>query len=109
MKAKANPVFFISLVGVDIDGKVEDHEHIFDIYTKTYDFISSDVDVKSAQNIWESYEEQNKGSDKKNIDIYSLVERFVQKHPNASYVLDEVPFLWSNKSKSKCIIVTIFQ
>jgi len=31
-------VFFISLVGVDEKGFVDDHEHIYDIYTKLFDF-----------------------------------------------------------------------
>ena len=48
-KPKADPVFFISLVGVkERSGIVDDHEHIFDIYTKEYDFDDSDVEVKSG-------------------------------------------------------------
>ena len=88
-----DPVFFISLVGVNIRGKVEDYEHIFDIYTKAYDFTASEVVVKSAQDLWDFYEAQKKGSDKTEVDIYTLVECFVQNNPNAHYVLDEVPFL----------------
>ena len=90
-------MFFISFVGVDKHGIVEDYEHIFDIYTKLYDFVSSDVGIKSAQDIWEYYEAQNKGSDKTKIDIYTLVEFFVRNHPNGHYVMDEVPFFTSKR------------
>ena len=93
LKQTASPVFFISLVGVDRYGEVDDHESIFVIYTKKYDFTSSDVLVKSAQDLWDFYELSHPGSDKKKIDIYTLVEYFVQSHPDAHYVLDEVPFL----------------
>ena len=61
---------------------MDDWEHLFDIYSKAYDFNSSDVIVKSAQDLWEFYEAQNKGSDKEEVDIYTLVEYFVQNHPN---------------------------
>ena len=101
LKLKADPVFFISLVGVDAWGKVDDYEHIYDIYTKLYDFTSGDVIVKSAQDLREYYEAQNKGSDRKKIDIYALVEYFVQNHPNGHFVLDEVPFLVDPESKYK--------
>ena len=36
-----NPVFFISLVGVDENGFVDEHERIFDLYTELYDFPST--------------------------------------------------------------------
>ena len=108
LKLKADPVFFLSLVGI-VDnvglgvepGQVDDYEYIFDIYTKSYDFISSDVVVKSAQDLWEFYEAQNKGSDKRKIDIYTLVEYFVQNNSNGHFVLDEVPFL---RKSGKCKI-----
>ena len=113
LKQNAAIVYFLSLVGVDHKGNVDSHEHIFDIYTKKYDFMLTDVEVKSAQDLWEFYEAQNKGSEKWNIDIYTLVEYFVQSHPNAHYVLDEVPFLGTDGSKYKmhnfnsCIYTTI--
>jgi hypothetical protein len=93
LKSKAYPVFFFSLVGVDKKGIVDDHESIFDIYTKFYDFVASDVVVQSSQDLWDFYVNQNKSSDKKNVDIYTLVEYFVQSYSNAHYVLDEVPFI----------------
>ena len=92
-KPQADQVFFLSLVGVDEYGKVEEDEHIFDIYTKHYDFNESDVDVKSAQDLWEFYEKHNSGSSKRKVDIYQLVENFVKHHPRAHFILDECPFL----------------
>ena len=34
LKPKVDRVFLISIVGVDKDGFVAEHEHIFDIFTK---------------------------------------------------------------------------
>ena len=92
LKPKAVPVFFISLVGADFRGDVQKEEGIYDIYTKEYDFKDSAVMVKSAQDLWDDYA-QNNGSDRKSIDIYALVEHFVQQHPDAHFILDECPFL----------------
>ena len=48
-KTKANPVFFISLVGANsLKGFVDKDEYIFDIYTTEYDFQGSNVKVVSA-------------------------------------------------------------
>ena len=43
IKPKADPVFFISLVGTDREGTVDDHEHIFDIYTSIHTFMRSHI------------------------------------------------------------------
>ena len=98
-KLKADPVFFLSLVGVGPWGHVDEHEHIFDIYTRFYDFKSSGVHFQSAQDLWVFYKAGNKGSDKKDIDIYTLVQHFVKHHPDGNFVLDEVPFLANCKFK----------
>ena len=83
------------MVGVDGKGIVDDHHHIFDIFTKLYDFSGSNVQVKvmSAQDLWKFYESEIKGADKKKVNIYQLVEFFVRHHPFAHYILDECPFL----------------
>ena len=70
-----------------------EHEHIFDIYSKGYDFLGTNVKVKSAQDLWSFYESKNKGADRKNFDIYFLIEYFVKHHPNGHYVLDEFPIM----------------
>ena len=111
LKSKADPVFFISLVGIcdkydktgmlKKEGIVDEDEHIFDIYTKTYDFLGSDVQVISAQDLWAFYESKHYGADRKQADIFILVEFFVQSHPNGHYVLDECPFLMVGEELGK--------
>ena len=94
-KNRPNPVFFVSLVGVV--GFVDKDEYIFDIYTKAYEFQDSSVKVISAQDLWTFYESKNKGADQSKIDIYCLVEYFVQHHLDGHFVLDECPFLMDGK------------
>ena len=98
-KNKANPVFFISLAAVDRDGIVEKVEYIFDVYTKSYDFHGSYVKVVSAQDLWKFYKRKNcnRRNDRRNINIYELVEFFIGHHPNGHFVLDECPFLSDGK------------
>ena len=95
MKLKADPVFFISLTGLDKGrrGLVDEYEHIFDIFTKEYDFLGSDVKVISAQDLWDFYEKCHDGADEKMINIYRLAEFFVEKHCNGHFVFDECPFI----------------
>ena len=92
-KDKANPVFFISMVGVDRNGIVDDHQHIFDVYSKLYDFLGINVQIKSAQDLWSFYEDRNKGVDRMEINVYELVEFFVRHHPDGHFILDECPFI----------------
>ena len=77
-------------------GNILNDEHIFDLYTKWYDFWGSTVEVKSAQDLYTYCSELTKNEKrltKQKWDIYSLVEKFMEHHPHAHYVLDEVPFL----------------
>ena len=70
LKSKPDPVFFLSLAGVDVCGKVEEHERLFDIFTKLYDFCGCNVQVLSAQDMWTYYESKNKGAKRENVNIY---------------------------------------
>ena len=99
-KPKADPVFFISLVGVDSLGVVDEYEHIFDIYTKAYDFQGSDVKVKSAQDLWKFYKKRHIFTRRRNVNIFTLAKYFVKKHSNGNYILDECPFIDQCTSKS---------
>ena len=101
MKPNPDSVFFMSFVGVNPRGFVEEHEHIFDIYTKEYDFLGCDVKVISAQDLWDFYESKHPGADKKKIDIYTMAELFVDQHSNAHFVVDECPFKSPAFSKLK--------
>ena len=84
-------------MGVDEYGEVDDHEHLFDIFTKIYDFHGSKIRVLSAQDLWTFYESKNKGAKRQDVDIYALVEFFIHHHANANIVLDECPFLRSGE------------
>ena len=96
LKVKANPVFFISLVGLSWKGLssiVDKDEYIFDIYTKSYDFQGSSVKILSAQDLWAFYQSKNQRANREKVDIYCLVEYFIQHHLDGNFVLDECPFL----------------
>ena len=93
LNPKPRPVYFISLVGVDKYGKVDDHEHIFDLYTKLYDFDGVDVEVRSAQDLLSFYQHHN--SDTPNI--YTLVKFFIRSNPDGHFILDECPFIKRSK------------
>ena len=82
----------MSFVGVDVYGFAKEHEHIFDIYTKEYDFLGCDVKVISAQDLWDFYESTHLGADIEAIDVYTMAEFFVDQHPNGHFVVDECPF-----------------
>ena len=93
LKSKPDPVFFLSLVGVGSGGKVDEYEHLFDIFTKLYDFSGCKVQVLSAQDLWTFYQSENEGAKGNAVSIYDLVEFFIQHHPNGHFIFDECPFL----------------
>ena len=106
MKSVADPVFFISMVGLAYDrfgdmisGIVHEHEYLFDIYTRIYDFVGTNVRVLSAQDLLTFYLSKNKSANREDVDIYKLVEFFIQHHSNGHFILDECPFLKPNYSK----------
>ena len=82
----------MSLVGVDRRGFVERDQHIFDIYTKEYDFLGYDVTVLSAQDLYDFYESKNSVAHRREIDVYTMAEFFVEQHSNGHFVVDECPF-----------------
>ena len=90
--ASAKQVYFISMVGVNEYGVVDEHEHIFDIYSKEYDFFGCDVKAISAQDLWNFYKYMHKKADRKKIDIYTMAEFFVDQHRNGHFVVDECSF-----------------
>ena len=92
LQTNPDPVFFISLVGVDEDGFLDEHDHIFDLYTKLYDFQGSNVKVISAQDLHSFYTSNHKMETRKKVDVYTMAEFFVEKHSNGHFVVDECPF-----------------
>ena len=89
LKQNPDPVFFISLVGVDERGNVDQDEHIFDIYTRLYDFLGSKVKVLCAQDLRDFYKSKHQG---KVADVYQMAEFFVEEHSNGHFIVDECPF-----------------
>ena len=83
---------------MDRKGFVEEHEHIFDIYTKEYDFLGSNVKVISAQDLRDFYKKHHKMKTFRNflsgkkVDVYTMAKFFVRQHPNGHFVVDECPF-----------------
>ena len=76
-------MYYISLVGVDQYGFVEEDEYIFDIYTKLYDFVGTNVNVLSAQDLWEFYKQHNNQEDSGdilNIDLSKLGDSAERDH-----------------------------
>ena len=82
----------MSLVGFNFQGYVEEHEHIFDIYTKQYDFLGCDVKVITAQHLRDFYKSKHPGADRSKIDVYTMAEFFVDQHSNGHFIVDECPF-----------------
>ena len=106
LKVKADPVFFISMVGFVyeihgnmISGFVDEYEHLFDIYSKAYDFPGRNVKVISAQYLWKFYKRKRwyKWNKRRHVNIHELVEFFIHHHPNGHFVLDECPILRTSK------------
>lgn len=101
-KPIADPVYYISLVGVDEWGFVEQDEYIFDTYTKLYDFVGADIKVKSAQDLWAFYKQHQKVDElqqTKTHDIYKIVELFIKNNSNGHFIIDECPIL-----RGKCYL-----
>ena len=89
---------------MDALGFVDKHEHIFDIYTKQYDFFACNVKVISAQDLNKFYAKHHKletfrnffrikrVNRRKKVDVYTMAEFFVVQHSNGHFVVDECPF-----------------
>ena len=101
-KPSADPVYYISLLGVDGKGIVDEYEYIFDIYTRLFDFTDTDVKAKSSQDLWAFYRLHHKldPSEKLKVDIYTIVECFIQQNSNGHFIIDECPIL-RGKDNSK--------
>jgi hypothetical protein len=80
-------------------------EHQIFLSWKWLDSQSSDVNVKSTQDLLEFYSKKKNTlyiklfGNKNNIDVYKPVEYVFKKHSIGHFVLDEVPIL---KTNSKC-------
>ena len=89
-------VFYISLAGVDNHGRVTKHLQIFDICTKLYDFLGTDVIAVNSQDLLAFATVHGKH----NITgIYQLVAYYIEHHNDGHFFIDECPVLRST-SKS---------
>ena len=116
-KPIADPVYYISLLGVDEYGFFEEDEYIFDVYTKEYDFDVTNVKVLNAQDLMEFYEQHHVDEAPKwenfkraikmdsKINIYQLLEYFIKHNCNGHFIIDECPILLAG---SPLIIVREF-
>ena len=87
-------IYFLSLAASNKYGLPEKHRSIFDILSEEYDFQSTNVNFVDAQQLRSFYEENNNSLFKKtDVDVLTLTEFFIEKHPNCSFILDEVPVL----------------
>ena len=83
---------------MDRKGFVDEHAHIFDIYTKEYDFFGFNVKVISAQDLRDFYKKHHKMKTFRNsllgnkVDVYTMAIFFIGQHPNGHFVVDECPF-----------------
>ena len=92
LKSNPAPVFFLSMVGVNGEGFIQEDEYIFDIYTKLFDFLGCDVQVKSAQDLWDFYKSKHNGADRNSVDVYKITQFFIKQHIYGHFVIDECPF-----------------
>ena len=88
-------VFYISLLGSTHEGKPKKWRYVFDIITKKYDFLQTNVQAKDVRDLCDHYKRTtNNDSSKKNI--YELCLQFIKDHANSHFIFDEVPFFAKN-------------
>ena len=89
-------VYFISLLASDSVGEIEDEYFTFDIASKL-GFKNTLVEAVDCHDLLRHYNMKIQHTkSKERIDVYELVEGFVQSYPEASFFIDECPFLISD-------------
>ena len=87
-------IYFLSLAASNKYGVPEKHRFIFDILSEEYDFQNTNVKFVDAQQLRSFYKENNiSGGTQTEVDVLALTEFFIEKHPDCSFILDEVPVL----------------
>ena len=90
-KDSLGKIYFLSLVAVDKFGITEKYKFIYDILSETYDFDGADVVFIDAQKLWDFFKKYHPNAKRSKHDILELAEFFIRKHPDSSFILDEVP------------------
>ena len=90
------PVYFLSLVGTDANeawgrGIPRDAYYWYDIKTKM-ELERYGIQCMSAQDL-KSYHDEQMASPTSELNIYQLVQFFMEKRPDGYYFLDEVPLI----------------
>ena len=67
--------------------------------SKMYDVHGGKLHVISEQELWHFFASKSKMPNRENVDIYILVEYFVQHHPEGNFVTDDDPFLKGSSYK----------
>ena len=89
-------VYFISLLAADSVGKIKDEYFTFDIASKL-GFKNTLVEAVDCHDLLRNYDMKIQNTRiKERIGVYELVEGFVQSYPEASFFIDECPFLISD-------------
>ena len=89
-------IYFISLVGSDAGdykgkGIPKNAFYIFDVKSKV-ELKKHGIIFLSCQDLLEYYKEKS-GRNGKDINVYELVNYYMERNPNGYYFLDEVPFI----------------
>ena len=90
-------VFYISLLGSDKKGRPQKWRYVFDIITKKYDFLQTNVQAKDVRDLVDYYE-QTTNNDHSKTTVYELCLHFIKSHSNCHFILDEVP-IFADKCK----------
>ena len=61
------------------------HFHLISNVSRT------DVNFVDALDLWDFFKTHNPSAVRSNCDVLLLSEYFIEKHPNSSFILDEVP------------------
>ena len=96
------PIYFISLVGSDAgdsNGKGLPRKalSLFDVKSEIEFHEFERIIFISAQDLLEFYQEET-GKDGRNLNVYQLTIFFMERNPNALYMIDEVPLMKSGMS-----------
>ena len=96
------PIYFISLVGSDAgdshgQGLPRKVPSFFDVKSEMEFEKFERIVFISAQDLLEFYQEET-GKDGRNLNVYQLTIFFMERNPNALYMIDEVPFIKCGRS-----------
>ena len=92
------PIYFISLVGSDSYGEGLPRKalSLFDVKSEMEFHGFERIVFISAQDLLEFYQEET-GNDGRKLNVYQLTIFFMERNPDALYMIDEVPLIKSGR------------